>query len=162
MRNTCLVLAATLAMLLVAPSAPARVAARFSWPLNPHPVLRRFEPPSTPFGPGHRGVDLGGAADQPVLAAGDGVVRYAGPLADRPVISIEHAGGLHTTYEPVTPTVQPGQQVTRGQLVGRLQPGHAGCPAVCLHWGVRRGAEYLDPLRLVSTGGVRLLPWRDP
>jgi murein DD-endopeptidase MepM/ murein hydrolase activator NlpD len=163
MRNTCLLLATALAMLLAAPSAPARVAARFSWPLtSPHPVLRRFEPPSRPFGPGHRGVDLGGVAGQPVLAAGDGVVRYAGPLVDRPVISIEHAGGLRTTYEPVLPTVRPGQQVSRGQLVGRLQPGHPGCLAVCLHWGAHRGTEYLDPLRLVSTGGVRLLPWRDP
>ncbi|HEX5404843.1 MAG TPA: M23 family peptidase, partial [Pseudonocardiaceae bacterium] len=34
---------------------------RFHWPLAPpHPVLRPFQAPSTPYGPGHRGVDLGG------------------------------------------------------------------------------------------------------
>src|SRR5437660_1105608 len=63
---------------------------RFGWPLaSPHPVLRRFEPPSTPYGPGHRGVDLGGLAGEPVFAAGDGLVLYAGPLADCDLVSIE-------------------------------------------------------------------------
>ncbi|AHI00659.1 hypothetical protein GCM10010174_62510 [Kutzneria viridogrisea] len=147
---------------LATPLASAAAPARFGWPLAaPHPVLRRFEPPRGPFGPGHRGVDLGGTEDEAVLAAGDGVVLYAGLVADRPVVSIVHLGGLRTTYEPVSPLVNAGERVGRGQLVGRLRPGHGGCATACLHWGVRRGEEYLDPLRLVATGGVRLLPWQD-
>ncbi|MDB4971612.1 MAG: hypothetical protein JWN44_7301, partial [Myxococcales bacterium] len=31
-----------------------------------------------PYGPGHRGADLAGAVGQPVLAADDGVVVFAG------------------------------------------------------------------------------------
>ncbi|KOV84376.1 hypothetical protein ADL03_17825, partial [Nocardia sp. NRRL S-836] len=32
---------------------------RYSWPLPPpHPVVRAFLAPTSPFGPGHRGVDL--------------------------------------------------------------------------------------------------------
>src|SRR5438093_6272345 len=39
----------------------------FVWPLAPpHPIVRPFEPPSGPYEPGHRGVDLGGAPDEPV------------------------------------------------------------------------------------------------
>lgn len=137
---------------------------RFHWPLAPpHPVLRAFQPPSTPYGPGHRGVDIGGSLGEPVLAAGSGLVLYAGPLADRSLVSVEHEGGLRTTYEPVRPDVRVGQYVRRGQVIGTLLAGHAGCPAtppmVCLHWGVHRDRVYLDPLLLVESGHIRLLPW---
>ncbi|MET8760619.1 M23 family metallopeptidase [Lentzea sp. NPDC004782] len=131
--------------------------ARFSWPLPPpHPVVRAFQSPTTPFGPGHRGADLSAPAGTAVLAAGDGVVVYAGAVAARTLVSVQHRGGLRTTYEPVTPTVTAGDQVRRGDVVGHLQEGH--CASPCLHWGVRRGDEYLDPLRLVTWGRVRLLP----
>ncbi|MEU0879068.1 peptidoglycan DD-metalloendopeptidase family protein [Lentzea sp. NPDC005914] len=130
---------------------------RFSWPLPPpHPVVRTFQAPATPFGPGHRGVDLSAPAGSPVLAAGDGVVVYAGAVAARTLVSLQHPGGLRTTYEPVTPAVTAGHQVRRGDVVGHLQEGH--CPSPCLHWGARRANEYLDPLRLVTWARVRLLP----
>lgn len=124
-------------------------------------MVRPFKPPATSYGPGHRGVDLGGQPGAPVLAAGDGVVVFAGPLAGRGVVSIAHTGGLRTTYEPLTVLVSAGQRVARGTVVGQLSPGHDGCaePTACLHWGARRGAEYLDPLGLLSTGHMRLLPW---
>ncbi|HEX3650726.1 MAG TPA: M23 family metallopeptidase [Pseudonocardiaceae bacterium] len=157
---------AAAAALTVSPPAATVLAPteRFHWPLAPpHPVLRPFQPPSTPWGPGHRGVDLGGRPAEPVLAAGSGLVLYAGPLADRSLVSIEHAGGLRTTYEPIRPTVRVGDRVRRGQVIGALMAGHPGCPAkppaVCLHWGVHRDSVYLDPLRLVESGHVRLLPW---
>jgi murein DD-endopeptidase MepM/ murein hydrolase activator NlpD len=139
---------------------------RFIWPLAPpHPVLRPFQPPSTPYGPGHRGVDLGGYLNEPVLAADRGLVLYAGPLADRSLVSIEHPGGLRTTYEPIQPTVRVGDQVRRGQVIGTLQAGHPGCPAkapvVCLHWGAHRQRTYLNPLRLLESGQITLLPWLD-
>lgn len=144
--------------------------ARFSWPLPaPHPVLRPFQPPATPYGPGHRGVDLGGSVGEPVLAAGDGLVLYAGALFNCDLISIEHPGGLRTTYTPVVPSVRVGEQVTRREQIGTLLAAQPGCPEevgnngtgppVFLYWGVHRDRNYLDPLRLVETGEVRLLPW---
>jgi len=139
----------------------AQPAERFSWPLAPVPtVSRAFQPPSKPYGPGHRGVDLVGAPGQPVLAAGGGTVVYAGPLADRGVVSIDHADGLRTSYEPVAAAVHAGQLVRRGEPVGALEAEHLGCPAsACLHWGLRRDGQYLDPLMLVRPARVRLLPW---
>ncbi|MFD9699981.1 M23 family metallopeptidase [Lentzea sp. NPDC059081] len=134
---------------------------RFAWPVPaPHQVVRAFEAPATPFGPGHRGVDLSAASGSPVLAAADGLVVYAGAVAARTLVSLHHEGGLRTTYEPVTPAVPAGRQVRRGDVIGHLQPGH--CPSPCLHWGARRGHAYLDPLRLVSPGRVRLLPLNAP
>jgi murein DD-endopeptidase MepM/ murein hydrolase activator NlpD len=94
-----------------------------------------------------------------VRAAGDGVVAFAGMVAGRPVVSVDHADGLRTTYEPVTPVVASGQAVRRGDPLGTLVPGHEGCPvAACLHWGLRRGGTYLDPLSLLRPPRVRLLP----
>jgi murein DD-endopeptidase MepM/ murein hydrolase activator NlpD len=94
-----------------------------------------------------------------VRAAGDGVVVFAGMVAGRPVVSVDHADGLRTTYEPVAPVVAAGQAVRRGDLLGMLSAGHAGCAAAaCLHWGLRRGETYLDPLSLLRPPRVRLLP----
>jgi murein DD-endopeptidase MepM/ murein hydrolase activator NlpD len=148
---------------LLAPS-PATAApplvALWTAPLpGPLTVGRPFEPPPHAFGRGHRGVDLLAAAGSPVLAAGDGVVVFAGMVAGRPVISIDHAEGLRTTYEPVDPSVGAGQAVARGSPVGTLVAGHPGCPAeACLHWGLRRGETYLDPLALLRPPRIRLLP----
>ncbi|SDE17395.1 Peptidase family M23 [Blastococcus fimeti] len=122
-------------------------------------VTRPFEAPAHAYGPGHRGVDLGGAPGAPVLAAGDGVVVFAGMVAGRPVVSVDHDGGLRTTYEPVAASVGAGRRVARGSPIGTLSPGHTGCPtAACLHWGLRRGETYLDPLHLLAVPRVRLLP----
>lgn len=141
---------------------PIAPAVRFRWPLDgSHRLGRRFEPPPQPWLPGHRGVDLIATPADLVRAAGPGVVLFAGPVAGRGVVTVGHAAGLRTTYEPVRADVQPGERVTAGAPLGRLQPGHAGCPGpACLHWGLRRGAEYLDPLALLGLGSVRLLPLR--
>lgn len=137
--------------------------ARWQWPLPGRPrLVRSFAPPPQPWLPGHRGVDLAGVTGASVLAAGGGMVRYAGTLAGRGVISIEHADGLRTTYEPVTAIVRIGDEVAAGTPIGVLDSGHAGCSATtpdsCLHWGLRRGDQYLDPLAVLGLGRVRLLP----
>jgi murein DD-endopeptidase MepM/ murein hydrolase activator NlpD len=171
MRSVLAAVAATLTVAVVVPvpstaapgPAPATAASSgWSAPLAGEPaVTRPFDPPANPYGAGHRGADLAAAPGSPVLAAGDGIVVFAGMVAGRPVVSIDHADGLRTTYEPVDPSVAGGQRVARGAPIGVLTPGHAGCPeAACLHWGLRRGVAYLDPLALLRPPRVRLLPLR--
>ena len=136
--------------------------ARYSWPLLPAPVVTgAFRKPTFRFGRGHRGADLAGAPGQAVLAARDGVVVFAGPVAGRGVVSVDHADGLRSTYEPVTAAVVAGAPVAAGDPLGVLETGHAGCPvAACLHWGVRRDRlDHLDPLVLLRPPRMRLLPW---
>ncbi len=147
---------------------PVTAAARgpgWRWPLAGTPVVATpFRPPATRYGAGHRGVDLTADPDTPVLAAGDGVVGFAGMLAGRGVVTVVH-GALRTTYEPVEPGVSVGQVVRAGDALGTLAAGHTGCPVAtaCLHWGLRRGEDYLDPLSLLRQQRSRLLPvWGVP
>ena len=87
---------------------------------------------------------------------------FAGSVAGRGVVSVQHRDGLRTTYEPVKPTVIANAVVRRGEVLGLLEPGHRGCAVTCLHWGVRRERlVYLDPLVLLRPQ-VRLLPVPDP
>lgn len=148
--------------LAVGPSSgsPAGATGRFRWPLAGTPrVVRRFDPPPQPWLSGHRGVDLAAAPGAPVLAAGAGTVLFAGAVAGRPVLTVGHSDGLRTTYEPVRSRLTAGTPVDAGTPVGALLAGHPGCAeAACLHWGLRRDAEYLDPLALLGLGRVRLLP----
>lgn len=159
-------------LLLVLPLAPAPAAAARPdpvgvWPLTPEPeVVHGFAPPADPWGSGHRGVDLRGGPGQAVRSALPGRVAFVGRIAGRGVVTVAHAGaaaGTRTTYEPVAATVAVGDRVTAGQVLGRLEVVGSHCfPAACLHWGWLRGSTYLDPLRLVGGGPVRLLPlWRD-
>lgn len=129
------------------------------WPLVPRPeVVAAFEPPSAPWGPGHRGVDLLGHPGETVHAAAAGTVVFAAPLAGRGVVVVDH-GSVRTTYEPVQATVHVGDKVGAGQPLGRLEMAMSHCfPRACLHWGLLRGDTYLDPLMLVGGGPVRLLP----
>jgi murein DD-endopeptidase MepM/ murein hydrolase activator NlpD len=157
-------LALTVALLCAAvPGAGAEEQPRGEWPLRPQPeVIERFDPPDSPYGAGHRGVDLLGQVGQQVHAALGGTVTYAGVLAGRGVVVVDH-GATRTTYEPVTASVSLGAAVARGGPIGTLQLGGSHCfPRACLHWGWIEGETYLDPLRLVGLGPVRLLPlWRD-
>src|SRR4051794_19282431 len=130
---------------------------RFRWPLDPPPhVLRRFAVGPQPWSPGHRGVDLGGGAGAPVLAAAAGHVSFAGPVAGVGVVVVDH-GAVRTTYEPVTPTVKVGAVVGEGARIGTLTAWTAHCGVVCLHWGALRADVYVDPLLLPGLGGPPVL-----
>jgi murein DD-endopeptidase MepM/ murein hydrolase activator NlpD len=136
--------------------APARQGV---WPLQPRPeVAAGFDAPATPWGAGHRGVDLVGHVGQRVYTSLAGTVTFAAPLAGRGVVVVDH-GGVRTTYEPVRASVSIGEAVGRGAVIGTLQRAASHCfPRACLHWGLVRGSSYLDPLTLVGAGPIRLLP----
>lgn len=150
---------------VAAPSAGADAGRRaprsaYTWPTGgPAAVLEGFDPPAVVWGSGHRGVDLALAAGSPVLAAGDGTVVFAGMVAGRPVVSIDHADGIRTTYEPVEAVVGAGDAVGRGQVIGTLVAGHRADGVDALHWGARTGPKtYVNPLRLLDPPVIRLKP----
>ncbi len=141
------------------PSPGGTEPARWSWPLAPDPtVLRQFAAPPSPWLPGHRGADLSASPGQGVLAPADAVVAFSGMVVDRGVLTLDHASGLRTSYEPVLGVLPVGARVSQGQVVAVVTSQRSHCsPDTCLHWGLRRGATYLDPLPLVVGRGPPVL-----
>ncbi|MFT2692697.1 murein hydrolase activator EnvC family protein [Clavibacter zhangzhiyongii] len=134
---------------------PARgvvaAAPRWSWPVDPpHVVTRPFEAPTTAYGPGHRGIDVAADPGAEVRAVADGTVSFAGVVVDRPVVSVQHAGGLVSSVEPVVPSVAAGDVVRAGQVIGTVagEPRHE--PSGGVHLGARLHGEYVDPAPLLA------------
>jgi murein DD-endopeptidase MepM/ murein hydrolase activator NlpD len=144
----------SLAVLLIALAAPAAPAAEpadgyWAWPVaDARAILRTYQAPATRYGAGHRGVDIRATGD--VRAPDNAVVRFAGVVVNRPVVSLTHGNGLVSSFEPVASTLTSGEAVTRGEIIGTVAEYtvSAHCEAQCLHIGVRRGDEYLSPLAL--------------
>lgn len=160
-RLLCLAVALTAALVPSTPSSAATAADQWSWPLAGTPtIVRAFEPPPEPWLPGHRGVDLLASPGETVRAAGAGRVAFAGWVGGIPAVTVMHPDGRRTTYQPVLATVVRGHEVARGAILGRVSTGGSHClPRACLHWGLRLGSRYLDPLSLVGAEiVVRLLP----
>ncbi|MGH8999271.1 MAG: murein hydrolase activator EnvC family protein [Acidimicrobiia bacterium] len=119
------------------------------FPLSPPadgPVERAFEAPSSPYGPGHRGIDYATRPGTPVRAAADGLVVFAGPVAGSLHVVVSHGRSWLTSYGYLAgAAVEAGQTVGRGDLVGVSGgKGEAHRPDV-VHFGLRRGARYVDP-----------------
>jgi murein DD-endopeptidase MepM/ murein hydrolase activator NlpD len=116
------------------------------------PVIDPFRAPLGPYGPGNRGLEYATEPGAPALAIGGGTVSFAGQVAGRLVVTVEHPDGLRSSLVGLA-TVS----VTRGQAVERGQPlGRTGSR---LHLGVRRGEQYLDPATLFDRQGpARLVP----
>jgi murein DD-endopeptidase MepM/ murein hydrolase activator NlpD len=134
----------------------------YGWPVA-GPVIRPFEPPESPFGSGHRGIDVGAAPGTPVRAAHHGVVAFAGPVAGALYVSIDHADGVRTTYSWMGEVgVRRGSTVARGQIIGSSGAGHPGVEPSHLHFGARFAGEYIDPMLLLErrsvVGLIRLAP----
>jgi murein DD-endopeptidase MepM/ murein hydrolase activator NlpD len=139
-----------------AAAATSGTVARTDWlsPLTPLQLVRGFQRPEQAWSAGHRGIDLQARVGTAVAAVAPGVVVVAGPVAGRGVVSIQH-GALRSSYEPVLPTVAPGDRVAAGEPIGLLAAGgHCGG---CLHLGARTATGYADPWPLLNPG-VRLLP----
>lgn len=137
---------------------PAALRRTWSWPLRPRPVvLAPFVTPRSTWGAGHRGLDLEAAQGQEVHAVDAGVVTHTGVIAGRGTVSVTHASGLRSTYEPVDGVVSMGDRVADGQVIGSVL-GRSHCGGSCLHLGALVGSAYLDPRPLLGGGPVILLP----
>ncbi|MFL6182928.1 MAG: murein hydrolase activator EnvC family protein [Actinomycetes bacterium] len=132
------------------------------WPVPPTAIVTEFEDPE-PYAAGHRGIDLAATVGQVVSASRTGTVTVAGQVAGRPVVVVQHRGVTRTTYLPVIPIVRVGDRVQAGDPIGTVA-GFGHCLATtCLHWGARRGDEYIDPRSLLApTAGLIVLLPVDP
>lgn len=101
----------------------------------------------------HAGLDLCSQTGAPIMATADGVVaeRREDSQFGRFVI-LRHKEGLETLYgHMLRSTVEPGQKVKRGQLIGYVgRTGRATAPHV--HYGVRQNGHWVNPLPFILEG----------
>lgn len=119
------------------------------FPVTPFEVVAHFDPPEAKWLRGHRGIDLAAQVDQTVRAPAAGVIHFAGMVAGRPVLTIQLPNGDLVSMEPLDSDHRRGEQVAAGEKLGVItaDPGHCA-PQSCLHVGLRRAGNYLNPLIL--------------
>ncbi len=101
-------------------------------------VTDPFRPPGCPYCPGNRGIEYSTTAGASVVAAADGVVTFAGPVAGVRYVVVEHAGGYRTTYGRLSAiAVLVGSTVRAGQPIATA--------GAATFFGLRLGDIYLDP-----------------
>ena len=104
----------------------------------------------------HDGVDISAKPGTTVLAATAGTVASVEdhPLMGTTVV-IEHEGGYATTYANLQakPTVEPGELVTAGQIIGAVGTTASAEAAQSphLHFSVTRDGEAVDPSEFLNS-----------
>lgn len=102
---------------------------------------------TTPFSDaGNKGLDFSGKAGDPVLAAGDGKVVYAGAglRGYGELVIVKHNGTYLSAYAHNRKIlVKEGQQVTRGQKIAEM--GNTDADSVKLHFEIRKQGKPVDP-----------------
>ena len=130
----------------IAPARPALASGTWTWPVS-GPVVRAFDPPGSPYGSGHRGIDIAAPAGTDVRAPAAGVVSFAGSVGGRLFVTIDHGGGLLSTCSFLSGIlVRRGDVVVQGQRIALSGSGHAGDTSPDVHLGVRLAGQYVDPL----------------
>jgi murein DD-endopeptidase MepM/ murein hydrolase activator NlpD len=103
----------------------------------------------------HTGMDMAAPTGTPVRALADGIVESAGPSSGYGnLITIKHANGVETYYGHLSKIeVQPGQQVSVGELIGQVgSTGNSTGPH--LHLEVRLNGEPTDPEPFLREKGL--------
>jgi murein DD-endopeptidase MepM/ murein hydrolase activator NlpD len=129
------------------PVESTRVTSRFG--MRMHPLLG--------YSRMHRGVDIGAAYGAPIMAAADGVVRFAGRHGGHGnYVLLKHGNNLMTGYAHMSRIlVRPGSHVSAGQVIGYV--GSTGLSTgPHLHYEVYRNNQPINPSSLRFTSVVRL------
>ena len=125
-----------------APQQPASAGKiRFAWPAS-GAVIKKFD------GDTNKGLNIGGKAGDPVLAAADGKVVYAasGLPGYGNLIIIKHDNTFMTAYaHNRTLLVKEDQSVRKGQKIAEM--GSSDADRVNLHFEIRRTGQPVDPAK---------------
>lgn len=135
--------------LLKTPVDGARLSSFFG--MRKHPILG--------YNKMHKGLDFGAPVGTPVLAAGDAVIDYIGPMSTfGNLIRLKHANGYQTLYAHLkgfAKGLRKGQLISQSQLIGYV--GTTGrSQARHLHYEVHRHGKAINPLSLKKTSHQRL------
>ena len=119
------------------------------------PIVRGYDPPDSPYGSGHRGIDIAAAMAPSCSRPTAGVVTFAGKVGGRLFLTIDHGGGVTSTCSWLTSVlVRKNDRVTRDQPVATTGWGHTDLTVAHLHFGVRLDGAYVDPLAYLGAPSV--------
>lgn len=124
------------------PAAPAEDEIAWSWPTPGGAVLAGFDEQK------NKGLDIGGRPGDPVLAAADGRVVYAGAglRGYGNLIILKHNNTYLTAYaHNQSLLVKEDQNVRKGQKIAEM--GSTDADRVKLHFEIRRQGKPVDPSR---------------
>ncbi len=116
---------------------------RWVWP-SEGPLLAPFDETKT------KGLEIGGKAGDPVLAAADGRVVYAGAglRGYGNLVIVKHNATFLSAYaHNQTLLVKEDEIVRRGQKIAEM--GSSDADKVELHFEIRRQGKPIDPMRLL-------------
>lgn len=143
------------AMVVASIPAPAAGAAKYHHerpvfrPPVDAPVSDPFRPPDSPYGPGNRGIEYDTEPGDAVRAAAPGTVAFAGAVAGTLHVTVDHGGGLLSSYSYLERvSVRSGAVVARGAVIGLAGER--------LHFGVRLDGGYTDPDAFIGVRRVRV------
>lgn len=160
-RASCLLFVPAAAMAAAAsmPAAPAGASHDHERPVfRPPvdaPVTDPFRAPESRYGPGNRGIEYDTEPGDVVRAAASGTVEFAGPVAGSLHVTVDHGGGLLSSYSYLQRiSVRVGANVARGAVIG--------IAGERLHFSVRLDTAYTDPDTFIGVRRVRvrLVPFR--
>ncbi len=118
-------------------------APRWRWPTDGK-VIRKFQSNS----PGKKGIDIAGAKGQPVRAAANGIVVYAGSglVGYGRLIIVKHNKQYLSAYgHNKSLLISEGMEVKAGQVIAHM--GNSGTNRTQLHFEIRKDGKPVDPLR---------------
>jgi murein DD-endopeptidase MepM/ murein hydrolase activator NlpD len=114
---------------------------------------------------GHWGVDFAAEPASEVGAVADGVVLFAGSVAGRLSVSVDHGRGMVTTVSYLASVAASrGERVRQGETLGMSGLAH---DTESVHVSLRVADEYTDPMVLFScrvgdvSEALRLVPVPD-
>ena len=125
--------------------AAERAVSGWTWPAN-GVLIGKF----ASNGSLNKGIDIAGDLGQPVFAASDGAVVYAGSglRGYGELIIIKHSDTYVSAYgHNRRLLVREGQQVKAGQSIAEM--GSTGTDRVKLHFEIRRQGKPVDPLQFL-------------
>lgn len=137
-----IVLSLSLLLVAASPSGGTANCVGIDWPVS-GPVIGPFAPSGRYAG--HWGIDIAATPGTAARAAAPGRVTFSGTVVDNLTVTIDHGGGLKTSYSYLDDrAVSAGTWVLAGATVGTTGTPHE---IDALHFSVRVDGDYVDPGR---------------
>ncbi len=135
--------------LMVTPVDGARLSSGYG--MRKHPILG--------YNKMHRGLDFAAPSGTPIMAAGDGIVEYAGRKGGYGnYIRIRHPNQYHTIYghlRSYARGIKQGARVKQGETIGYVgSTGRSTGPH--LHYEVKHGGQHMNPSKVKTPPGRTL------